>query len=396
MAAKRDPKSPLPQPCSKKQKIDKSRQYDNTKGYFYIFTVKPIRVPLVNRNNEKLSRSMTLQESAKYMSKENYELVEGMLSEKMDMFLFGCKDEGEFVNRKNVVMPIYLYRFKGSRRFSDANRYKCFEISLTLPMPPLSATPLNVFDLVHVLQVDEREECMIDLERARTLLAEAKMPEWMVEMINPPEPVMEELQSRVLLRENNVKDMESKLQLSSINPNPESSLRDLFYNVLVSKNTGIWVKKEYSVDESYTVFQGWLDMVLVQTTGTAAPPFLVVNVVVEREEEGREENEEDTETSVCAGVETKRYLQQSTQQALAGCHGLLATSVARALPNSVIGKATAFAFELRRGANRLHPLEVDFHANSSRVLTFPEAVRLCDATTLINYMIAKLTNPLSR
>ena len=165
-------KSPLPQPCSKKQKIDNSREYDNTKGYFYIFTVKPLRVPLVNGDNERLSRSMTLQESAKYMSKENYELVEGMLSEEMDMFQFGCKDKGEFVNCKNVAMPIYLYEFKESRRFSDANKY---EISLMLSMPPLSATPLNVFDLVHVLQVDEREECMIDLERARTLLAEANV-----------------------------------------------------------------------------------------------------------------------------------------------------------------------------------------------------------------------------
>ena len=98
-----------------------------------------------------------------------------MLSEEMDMFQFGCKDKGEFVNRKNVAMPIYLYQFKESRRFSDANKYRCFEISLMLSMPPLSATPLNVFDLVHVLQVDEREECMIDLERARTLLAEANV-----------------------------------------------------------------------------------------------------------------------------------------------------------------------------------------------------------------------------
>ena len=103
------------------------------------------------------------------------------------------------------------------------------------------------------------------------------------------------------------------------------------------------------------------------------------------------ENEEVTEGRVCAGVEMKRYLQQSTQQALAGCHGLLATWVARALPHSVIGKATAFAFELRRGANRLHALEVDFLTNTSRVLSFHEAVRLCDATTLINYMIAKLS-----
>ena len=280
-------KSPLLQPCSKKQEIDdNSREYDNTKGYFYIFTVKPLRVPLVNRKNESLSPNMTLQDSAKYMSNENYAMVERMLSVEMGRFQFGCKDEGEFVTRMNVAMPIYLYKFKKSRRFSDANKYKCFEISLTLSMPPLSATPIDVFDLVHVLKVDEREKCMIDLERARTLLAEDKMPQWMVEEINPPESVMKVLQSRVLLRENNVKDMETKLKLSTINPNPELSLRDLFFNVLVSK-TAIWVQKEYIVDESYTVFQGRLDMALVQT-GTAAPLCLVVNVVVEREEDREE------------------------------------------------------------------------------------------------------------
>ena len=379
------------QPSSKRKKIDhNSREYDNTKGYFYIFTINPLRVPLVNRKNESLSPKMTLQDSAKYMSNENYAKVEQMISVEMDRFRFDCKDEGGFITRRNDAMPIYLYKFKNSRRFSDANKYKAFEVSTTLSMPPLSATPIDELDLVHVLKVDEREKCMTDLQSARILLAEDTMPQWVLEAVTLPESVMTALRSRVLLREENVKEMETKLKLSTINPNPGSAIRDLFFNVLVSK-TALWVKKEYAIDELYTVFQGRLDMALVQT-GSAAPPCLV-NVVIEAEEdrEDREENEEVTEGKVVAGVETKKYLQQSTQQALAGCHGLLATWVARALPKNVISKATAFAFELRRGANQLHLLEVDFLTNKSSVFSFPEAVRLCDATTLINYMIRKLS-----
>lgn len=154
-------------------------------------------------------------------------------------------------------------------------------------------------------------------------------------------------------------------------------MRDLFCKIL--RQQKLSVLSEYTVSQAYTMFQGRLDLVLLPTTKKAAVSSMVVT---EEEEEGE---------GMCTAVEVKKATQQATVQALAGCHGLLAAEVVRALKlHCVVDKATAYAFELRRGATRLHRVMFNFCDNKSSVSTFPEAGSVGDTTDLINYMIAAL------
>ena len=384
----------LPPSKKKKSEVDSKKE-----GYFYIFTLKPVRVPLVKLNKiVELPRSMSLQESGQYMREEDHRMVTLRLSWEKSQFKFSRDDHGEFVCCYNEAMFIYIYHFEQHRALSDANKYKLFVSSKTFPMPSQRGTPIDVFDLARVLEIDGREESRIHLEQAKGKVLEARVAALEARLLQSTETgtKVAALEAMVLVRVENVKEMEAKVQRSSINPRPEVVLRDFFFDLLVGE-PGISVTKECSVDKAYTVFQGRLDLALLPTTkpkdrATAAPSQLISNMVVETGEgEGESAEEGEGENGMCGSVETKRYTQQATQQVLAGCHSLLAAEVVRALTSGSVGdEATAYAFELRRGTNRLHTLNFNFCDNTSSISSFPDAERLCDATALLNYMIAAL------
>ena len=96
---------------------------------------------------------------------------------------------------------------------------------------------------------------------------------------------------------------------------------------------------------------------------------------------------EDENEVKCASIELKGMTEQATQQCLAECHAFLAALTVTKLNETLVDHSTGYALELRRGACRLHIIQMLFQEGKTTINSYPESDTTGVITSLINHTL---------
>lgn len=278
-----------------------------------------------------------------------------------------------------------MYRFQHQKRISDAIKWKGFEVLDTpLSKPDHYGDFISSTDLANIFQLDQREESLMALRIARAVYDAFQT----FYEVSPSEVLS-------LHMEKDLENRENELEGASINPHPESRMRDVFA-ASVGKLRGVSATTEYVVDKHYTVFKGKVDVALFSARNnsylTDRPLAVGINMSITADSEDEEEEEHEQMVSIkpCESVEIKSCVAVATQQSLAGCYCLLVNQVIELLKHNIVNVAIAYAIELRRGSSCAYQLKVDFENNVTTIAPYPRSITRGDTASLLNIILDAL------
>lgn len=358
---------------------------------------------------------MTLDASKKYMLEVHHNMVKEAIASELRVLRFNrtVGSIGKFVRLRRFI---YIFEFLEHRRFSDAQKYKAFSRvrGSHLIIPPKFEEPITTNEFMSLFEVDEREGSRIEMLTAKSNLEVAKLELQIAEVevenarlrcllentdaakdaVTLHAEKMIEKRAEVNIIEMSLQSIKSGSCDASIDPHPETKLRDSFYKLLQSKELkNIVCLKEKRLDTAYTMFQGVVDVALLHVNAAEIDMTQPQHACIEfNTTSGYEEQEEEEEECyIGAGVECKRLTDQATQQALAGCHSLLADLIAINLRLGVIVSRTiGFAIELKRGAVRVHELDINFEKHYTNVRTYEDASTVGKVVAVVNHTLTQL------
>ena len=326
-------------------------------GYIYVFTVDVLRVAFTFSSNTSLDSVHKLCDMECFMEEGDFRNI----CERINQNLKKCSIQMRATDGglKHVKDAVFVYVFPHHVPLSSAKVHRLFKIPGTrLEHPPTNHTRISVEDMSNVLVVDERERVLRSLQCARVrreALAQAT--------------------KSTVEQDNIISGLEAQLHNSSIVPYTESSIREAFAATLQQKNVA--AEKEKYLEEHYTVFRR-IDIVILPTRQSNMVGVVSPSIPQEEDE------------VKCATIELKRMMEQATQQCLAECHAFLAALTVTKLNETLVDHSTGYALELRRGACKLHIIQMLFQEGKTTINSYPESDAIGVITSLVNHMLMKL------